>query len=331
MKNKIITFLLLILIIFIFNISFEKYEKKNIDIDIVYTWVQSSDPERYTYLSKLNKKDTNLSKFRYKNSEELKYSLRSVEKYCPWVRKIYIVVKDGQIPPFINFNNPKIKLVNHSEIMPYTALPTFNSIAIETCIHKIQGLSDIYLYFNDDFFVNDYISLKEIFNGKPMINIKYPLYFDNNLEYKMDENFDFTKNYNNTIYIANKLLNMKTKIKLPHTPSVCYKPWEIEIENFLKNTKYKNTNLWDYNVHSKFRKNDNIALNNGFRTMYYIKKDCDKNYWGDHTYVMKNKNNCKLKIKKSKMFSINQIDDGCDEIFKETMEKLYDKKSSFEL
>ena len=87
---------------------------------------------------------------RFYDNNELKYSLRSIEKYAPWFRNIYIVT-NGQVPNWLNLTNSRVKLIKHEEIFQNkTHLPTFNSAAIETHIHRIKGLSKYFVYFNDD-------------------------------------------------------------------------------------------------------------------------------------------------------------------------------------
>lgn len=87
---------------------------------------------------------------RFADNEELKYSLRSVEKFAPWVRKIFIVT-NGQIPNWLNLNHPRITLITHEEIfLNKSHLPTFSSPAIESHIHRIPGLSKKFIYMNDD-------------------------------------------------------------------------------------------------------------------------------------------------------------------------------------
>ncbi|KAK7480398.1 hypothetical protein BaRGS_00028317 [Batillaria attramentaria] len=95
-------------------------------------------------------RDEDVSNSRFEDNEELRYSLRSLEKFAPWVRHIYIVT-NGQIPYWLNLDNPRITLVTHEEIFPNKShLPTFSSPAIESHLHRIPGLSDKFLYFNDD-------------------------------------------------------------------------------------------------------------------------------------------------------------------------------------
>src|SRR5574344_661291 len=126
------------------------------EIDLVYLWVNGDDEtwakKKAHALAKRTgetlSKDS-VDKCRFQDNDELKYSLRSVEKYAPWINKIYIVT-DNQIPEWLNTDNKKIKIVDHKEILPEDALPTFNSSAIETRITKIPNLSEHFLFANDD-------------------------------------------------------------------------------------------------------------------------------------------------------------------------------------
>ena len=84
-------------------------------------------------------------KNRYANNDELKYSLRSIAMYAPWVRKVFIVT-DNQVPAWLDTSNPKVRIVDHAEIMPAESLPCFNSSLIEHFLYKIPGLSEHFLY-----------------------------------------------------------------------------------------------------------------------------------------------------------------------------------------
>lgn len=127
-------------------------------VDIVYTWVDSDDPEfqsqRLAFQIELdetvlkNKPEvTDIARFQ--SRDELKYSIRSVLKYAPWVNHIYIVT-NGQIPKWLDINFDKITVIPHSTILEEKYLPTFNSHVIESALYKIPNLSEHYIYFNDD-------------------------------------------------------------------------------------------------------------------------------------------------------------------------------------
>ncbi|KAG8439446.1 hypothetical protein GDO86_005598 [Hymenochirus boettgeri] len=96
------------------------------------------------------KQDEDISASRFEDNEELRYSLRSIEKHAPWVRHVFIVT-NGQIPSWLNLDNPRITIITHQDIFLNTShLPTFSSPAIESHIHRIPGLSQKFIYMNDD-------------------------------------------------------------------------------------------------------------------------------------------------------------------------------------
>lgn len=106
--------------------------------------------EPFPVNSDINDKDNHFLASRFADNQELRYSLRSVEKYAPWVRMIFIVT-NGQIPSWLNLDNPRVKVITHSEIFTNNShLPTFSSPAIESHLHKIPGLSKKFIYLNDD-------------------------------------------------------------------------------------------------------------------------------------------------------------------------------------
>lgn len=144
-------------------------------IDLVYMWVNDGD-ENWLQKKEYWQKKYNIhnpyavSKARWRDRGELKHSLRSVEQYMPWVRNIFIIT-DNQIPEWLNLAHPKIKIIDHRDIFPPDALPTFNSLAIETRIPYIKGLSEHFILANDDIFVSTRLSPDFFFSpdGKPII------------------------------------------------------------------------------------------------------------------------------------------------------------------
>jgi hypothetical protein len=125
------------------------------DIDVVYTWVDGADPahraKRARYRPNMVGQDD--TDERWRDNNELRYSLRSLHRHAPWIRRIFIVT-DGQVPPWLETAHPQIEIVDHMAIFPDRRfLPTFNSCVIEAFLHRVPGLSSRYLYFNDDFFL----------------------------------------------------------------------------------------------------------------------------------------------------------------------------------
>lgn len=151
--------------------------KRLFPIDLVYMWVDGNDPEWQTKRNKYvsgsgNQSQEVVGMARWRDNEELRYSLRSVEKYASWVNHIYIIT-DGQCPAWLNTNNPKISIVDHTEILPKEALPTFNSQAIESCLHKIEGLSEHFIVGNDDTMFTLETTPATFFNedGSPIVRL----------------------------------------------------------------------------------------------------------------------------------------------------------------
>lgn len=140
-------------------------------IDIIVTWVDMDDPawkaEFRKYSGKPGNEKNGVSDARFRDYGFLKYWFRGVEKFAPWVRKIHFVTS-GQQPEWLDTTNPKLNLVNHKDFIPDQYLPTFNSVVIERYMHRIPGLSDRFIYFNDDFYIIRPISKERFFkNGLP--------------------------------------------------------------------------------------------------------------------------------------------------------------------
>ncbi|WP_299540203.1 stealth conserved region 3 domain-containing protein [uncultured Streptomyces sp.] len=128
-------------------------------VDAVYTWVDGADVQwlerknQVLAMLGLETVDAAASAARFRSRDELRYSLRSIDMYAPWIRNIYIVT-DQQVPPWLDETHHRVRVVDHREIFgDQGALPTFNSHAIESRLHHIQGLAEHFLYFNDDFFI----------------------------------------------------------------------------------------------------------------------------------------------------------------------------------
>ena len=149
-------------------------------IDLVYTWVNGNDPKwlakKNTFLHSStfnNNKHLYNTEYnaphRYRERQELKYSLRSVCKYMKWINQIYIVT-DNQIPDWLD--TTKVVIIDHKTILPLNCLPTYNSLAIESYLHRIPNLSKYFIYCNDDIFF-----YKPVYISDFIINDKTVLYF----------------------------------------------------------------------------------------------------------------------------------------------------------
>ena len=143
-------------------------------IDVVYTWVDGDDPEfrqAFQHHAPITQSATAAGARRFRDSDELRFSLRSLEAYVPWVGRVFLVT-NGQVPRWLRRDHPRLRLVRHEDIFPDTShLPTFNSAAIEAHLHRIPGIARRFLYLNDDFFFGRPVAIDQYVTagGRPRI------------------------------------------------------------------------------------------------------------------------------------------------------------------
>ena len=201
------------------------------NIDFVITWVDGNDcqwqRERMKYRAD---KTTDVSAARYRDMETLKYWFRAVEKYAPWVNKIHFVTW-GHLPEWLNTEHPKLHIVNHKDYIPAEYLPTFSSHPIELNLHRIPGLSEHFVYFNDDMFLNapvspdfffhkglpcDFANIDNIFSEGPNDTYSHILFNESNLvskHYSYIQSFcKYPFKYLNAVYTWKA--NFKNFVKL---------------------------------------------------------------------------------------------------------------------
>ena len=322
-------------------------------IDLVYLWCNDSDPVWHNKRREFQKEyasDKTDESFdcRYSDNDELKISLRSVEKYLPWINKIFIVT-DNQVPDWLDTNNQQIVIVNHKEIIPEKYLPTFNSNVIETYLHHIPGLSEYFLYANDDTFVNTRLPRSFFFdeNKKPVARFKDMRHMDKSFIEKSD-------------YLR-QVVRMQKLIKERFGKSFCLDPHH-NIDAYTKTicAECEKEFLNEYNIcrQNKFRQNSDVQR----CLIYYyaiIKKqavlkllhkvDSDlpllkriynliiHKYEKDSVYISVNKKDEEIKMDLNKfnpkMFCLNDSDFTQDEDrirAKKLLHDMFPEKSYFE-
>jgi len=162
------------------------------NISIVYTWVDGSDinfldiKAKYDYGYRKNSS-------RYRSADELKYSIRSIEQYMPWFNGTIYIVTCKQIPKWLDLSNPRIKIIDHQIILPQYIYPTFDSNIIELFLDKIPGITEKFIYFNDDIFLNNYIHPSFFFTNKSF----YPKIHRNNNKLNVNKKIVFNYISNN--------------------------------------------------------------------------------------------------------------------------------------
>ena len=170
-------------------------------VDAVYTYVNGDDPEWRTSAEPIltavrdaamaagipaipKKKgewawNENVGMNKFRNWDELRYSMRSIHMYAPWVRRIFLVVSGpSQVPAWLNTSHPNISIVFHEQLFddPDNDLPTFNSNAIESALHRIPGLSNLFLYFNNDVLLGRPLELSDFITSRRYTQFVEPLF-----------------------------------------------------------------------------------------------------------------------------------------------------------
>lgn len=331
-------------------------EKNNEKIDFVIIWVDGNDPEWQKEKAKYSpNKNTDSRNIRYRDWENLKYWFRGVEKFAPWVNKIYFVTC-GHYPEWLNKENPKLVCVKHDDYMSKEYLPTFSSHPIELNLHRIKGLSEQFVYFNDDMFITNYVKKTDFFkNGKPV---------DVGLESAVTTNDNKMLNiYYNNLAIINSSFDKKSVIKnrknwfslkygKDNFRGVISAPWKRFIgfynchcpQPFLKETFEKvwkmNKQILDETSQHKFRNERDVSQ---YLLRYW--QLCENNFYPRKTNFSKaitiTDNDievCNLiESQKKKLLCINDHEKITEANFKkfkkdiiDSFEKILPEKSSFE-
>lgn len=137
-------------------------------IDFVLPWVDGGDP---AWLAEFERFAPTLNgdrrRSRYREWGTLRYLFRAFEQCTPWVRRIHFVTC-GHLPEWLNTAHPKINIVKHADFLAPATLPIFNCNPIEVNLHRIEGLAEQFVYFNDDTFLLGKVSADRFFrNGLP--------------------------------------------------------------------------------------------------------------------------------------------------------------------
>ncbi len=245
-------------------------------IDIVFTWVDGSDP---AWNQKKNNKAKQVGAIlpaannsaRYMDNDELKYSLRSIEKYASWVNQIFIIT-DDQIPDWLNTENPKINVVDLTDIIEDKFLPIFNSCAIENHIHKIKNLSEYFIYFNDDMFLGNFTTQEHFFTtrGKPRVFVSEWIPIPNKKLFDIKLREPEKRNiYQHTVINARKIIfkkfGKKTFRNFRHGIKPFLKSQLNELENIFKDE------ILETNKNS-FRTNEDVLLTYLFEFYAIVEK-----------------------------------------------------------
>lgn len=268
------------------NILRRKKAEKMTEIDFVVTWVDGSDPEwqreRLSYkdpevIRSEQEGNTDDGANRYRDWGLLKYWFRAVEKNAPWVRKVHFITW-GHLPDFLNKNAPRLNIVRHGDYIPKEYMPTYSSHPIELHMHRIKGLTEQFVYFNDDMFLNSIVKPTDFFRkDKPCyeaveaciaaddINEIYPHIMLNNMcviNHRFNKRSVIKKHpfrWFNPVYGAGMIRNiclapwgyfqniMNRHLPVPLLRSTMERVWEQEYETLHKTSLNKFRSITDIN------------------------------------------------------------------------------------
>lgn len=231
-------------------------------VDVVYSWSNGSDPRLHELFELHTGRVRNnhaTAKRRVQDHGELRYSIRSVFMNAPWIRNIYIIMKGFQRFPFGKMPHDRIKLVPEEELLDPDASPVFNSQAVESRMHHIPGLSEHYLYFCDDMFVNKKMAVEDFFDPQndwaPRVFVRRFLKtWKGDIHPDGDMHMNAWRNINRVMdgYREQNSKKPRARNYPIHQVTAMRKSWMCEAENQFSN-EYKITSR------SKTRASDNIV------------------------------------------------------------------------
>lgn len=323
------------------------------NIDFVITWVDGSDPKWLADRAKYAPKGDKIDESRFRDWGFLRYWFRAVEANAPWVRKIHFVTY-GHIPKWLDTSNPKLHIVKHKDFIDKKYLPTFNSCAIEMNLHKIPGLSEKFVYFNDDSFLNKKVGKEAFFKkGLPCDSfVLKPIYPIESGACKIQNSCMrvINKNFTKSDIDKKKLFSIKNHVFLISNVMLFAYPHIVGInskhlpQGYLKSTlqeiEEKEKALIEKTISHKFREETDLSqwffqywqlVSGRFTPNFMNQSGCYQIHTqGDIENAVKD-----LKKSKNYMICINDGEEVSDmEAYKRqiitALEAKYGKKSSYE-
>lgn len=254
-------------------------------IDIVVTYLNERDErwqKDFKYWKEKEIKDgkaieSNRQAFGEERTREwdaFKYWFRGVEKNCPWVNRVFLIVQnENHVPKWLDLDNPKLRVVYHEEYIPKELLPTFNAMTIAMYVSNIPDLSENYIMCDDDYYFLNPIPEDRFFrDNKPVHkdNRQAYTFYGNDLLQSSSGVFYAILN-NNLKFESQFMKGNKVKYGIYHLPEARNKSFEQEILSCFRGT------ILEANCVSKFRHPDNLCP----YMFSDLLKICDKAYIDD--------------------------------------------------
>jgi hypothetical protein len=195
-------------------------------IDVVYLWKDESDAgwveRREIFLESIGKgsgynRINRGSRATKTSLDRLKYSMRSVDKHFKPLGRIFLVT-DGQRPPWLKIDDPRVVVVDQNEIFSRSEyLPSYNSQAIESHFHLIPGLSEFFVYFNDDFCLNAPAKASDFYNEDGFVRVRLGRSVSARGVPTVDEEGD-TSAQKNANLVLDRFFKKETRLTVMHRP-----------------------------------------------------------------------------------------------------------------
>jgi hypothetical protein len=200
---------------------------------------------------------------RFADNQELRYSLRSILKYAPFVNHIYIITMN-QKPAWLA-PHPKITIIDHTQIFKNADdLPTFNSHALESNLHRVPGLSERFIYFNDDVFLGAPVTAADFF-----VDDKLNVLFEEGLSpsgQPVDGETVYRKAWRNTNAFLDAHFKIEPRHRLCHTPFALRKSYMAQFEEQFPA-------IFAGNSSHRFRSPQDFNVTNGLLQYYWLYQD----------------------------------------------------------
>ena len=261
-----------------------EYTKSNFPIDAVILWVDGNDKmhrdKMLPFIKDKSKINSKKFRTRFDQVNEIKFTVDSILKFAPYIKKIHIVT-DNQTPGFLansKIYKNKVSIVDHKIIFKgfEQYLPTFNCRSIETCIYRIPNLSEHFIYFNDDFFLINPTTPEDFYSdGNPILRGKWKE-FDENIFYKRLKKIK--KGHKTAQQNAAKIIGFSKYYNFKHTPhpmrkSTFKKFFDRNPAIFEENIKYRFRNASQFTPQGLANhieiKNKTFVFNKELRLMYF--------------------------------------------------------------
>jgi hypothetical protein len=312
-------------------------------VDMVFTWLDGTD-DKIIQQRNMYKKENDVRhnpQVRYEQLNEIIFSIKSVLKFIKWINKIYIVT-NNQIPPIDKYliESGKVIIIDQNDIIPKKYLPTFNSDVVESFLHNIEGLSEIFLYNNDDMMHFNYVKRNDVYKIKnnkivlKIINYHHPITSKKNILHifyllfknilplnEYSQRLDYTQNllYNhyhddNIVFVNNHHTKFLRKSTMKYIEDEFSEELHKMRKHRFRSVKYIQYLFLFMNVDNKLHKN------------IIIKKSNNGNVYVRHFDEIKiNINNTFTTIleKRPKFACLNSMDYSLKHKFEECMNKIF--------